>query len=99
MSFEGNSWFQVGFYCARLVFIGQGRFFVVPRQFFIVPGRFSWFFKIPGWFFMVSGGFSCFQVVFHGFFMLPGLVFMIPSFMVPGWFKSELSAGGAKCSV
>ena len=37
-------------------------------------------------------------------FMVPGLVFMIPggvlpSLMVPGWFKSELSAIGAKWDV
>ena len=57
----------------------------------------SWFqvgFYSCGWVFIVTGGFSC-------FFMAPGLVFMIPggfllSLMVPGWFKSELSAAGAK---
>ena len=48
-----------------------------------------------------------YRSVLHGsrwffmFFMAPGLVFMIPggflsSLMVPGWFKSELSAAGAK---
>ena len=52
------------------------------------------FFLVTGQFFMVPGGFSC-------FFIAPGLVFMIPggflsSLMVPGWFKSELSAAGAK---
>ena len=51
-------------------------------------------FIVTGRFFMVPGGFSC-------FFIAPGLVFMIPggflsSLMVPGWFKSELSAAGAK---
>ena len=46
---------------------------------------------------MVPGGFSCFLIA-------PGLVFMIPggflsSLMVPGWFKSELSAAGAKWDI
>ena len=60
------------------------------RLVFIVTGRFLW----------LEVGFSWIQVVFH-VFMDPGLVFMIPggflsSLMVPGWFKSELSAAGAK---
>ena len=56
---------------------------------------------------MVPGWFDSYRSVFHGsrwffmIFMSPGLVFMIPggflsSLMVPGWFKSELSAAGAK---
>ena len=51
-------------------------------------------FIITGRFFMVPGGFSCFC-------MDPGLVFIIPggflsSLTVPGWFKAEQSAAGAK---
>ena len=53
---------------------------MVPGGFFMVPRRFV-FFKVPGLFFM--------------FFMVPGLVFY-DSLMVPGWFKSQLRAGGAK---
>ena len=45
--------------------------------------------------------FSWFKVVFHGFFYGSRSGFhdsrwILPSLMVPGWFKSELSAGGAK---
>ena len=63
---------------------GSRLVFIVRATVFIVTDRF----------FMVPGGFSC-------FFMAQGLVFMIPggfllSVMVPGWFKSELSAAGAE---
>ena len=58
-------------------------------------------FKVTGRFLKLQVGFSWFQVGFHVFFMAPSLVFMIPggfllSFMVPGWFKFELSAAGPK---
>ena len=99
----GLSWFQVGFLVIQgfslvvhgfmLVFI----FFKVPGRFFMVPGQFSWFFKIPGWFLMVQGSFSW---IFYG--SRSGFHdsrWILPSLMVPGWFKSELSAGGAKWDV
>ena len=66
---------------------GSRLVFIVPGRFFWFQVGFSWFhvglffFKVPGLFFM--------------FFMVPGLVFY-DSLMVPGWFKSQLRAGGAK---
>ena len=33
-----------------MVFHGSRLVFMVPGQFFKVPGRFSWFFMVPGWF-------------------------------------------------
>ena len=73
----------------------------------MVSDRFFWLFTVPGWFFMVPSGFygfSRFQVFFYcsrSVFMAPGLVFMIlggflSSLIVPGWFKSKLSATNAK---
>ena len=50
MGSEGKSWFQVGFYSCRSVFIVTGRFFMVP-------GGFSCFFMAPGLVFMIPGGF------------------------------------------
>ena len=80
MGFQGFSRFWIGFSRFQVGFEGKSWLQVG----FIVTGRY----------FMVPGGFSC-------FFMAPGLVFMIPggflsSLMVPGWFKSKLSAAGAK---
>ena len=71
----------MGFHGSRLVFHGS-------RLFFHVFGSVFKVFHGP-------------RLVFHVFFMAPGLVLMIPggflsSFMVPSWFKSELSAAGGK---
>ena len=43
---------------------------MVPRWFFMVPGRFLWFFMVPG-------RFSWFQVIFHSFFHGSRLVLMV----------------------
>ena len=93
----GFSWFQVGFYGFSRFQVRSSWFqvgfevkswlqvcFYSYRSVFIVTSR---FFYGSRWFFML--------------FMAPGLVFIFPggfllSLMVPGWFKSELSAAGAK---
>ena len=87
MGFDGFSRFQVGFSRFQVGFEGKSWLqvcFYSYRSVFIITSR---FFYGSRWFFML--------------FMAPGLVFIIPggfllSLMVPGWFKSELSAAGAK---
>ena len=44
MDFDGNSWFQVGFYSYQSVFIVRGGFFIVTGVFFrfvMAPGLVS----------------------------------------------------------
>ena len=97
----GLSWFQVVFLITQgssLVVHGFMSVFIFFSRFQV---GFSWCQVSFHGFSRFQVDFSWFKVVFHGFFMVPGLVFMIPggflpSLMVPGWFKSELSAGGAK---
>ena len=83
MVFRGFRWVLRVIDGSRSVFIVPGWFFIVPGRFFMVPGRFVWFFKVPGWFFIFFLWFQS-RSGFHD------------SLMVPGWFKSELSAGGGK---
>ena len=95
---------------SRLVFLVPECFlwfFKVPGCFFMVSDGLFWLFKVPGWFFTVPGGFSRFKVVFllfkigfygprsrfHDFRFISGF---LSSLMVPGWFKSKLSAAGTK---
>ena len=100
--FSRFSWFQVGFHGfhgSRLVFMVSGWFLCFFSSRFQVGLS---LFQV-GFFVLVIHGsslvvhgflsfFSRFQVSFHGF-----LRYQVDfSLIVPGWFKSELSAGGAK---
>ena len=105
--FYGFSRFQVISFGSRMFFYGFSRFQVGSSWFQMgsfgysrFQGGFSWF-QVG---FMVFQGSRLAFYCSRSVFMAPGLVFMIPggflsSLIVPDWFKSELSAAGAKLDV